>query len=123
MQQVCLHAVCLAEPDADSEAWDAVSAVAVDAGEADTVVLRATRDLEAGTEVLLDYGARSNAELLTTHGFVSHTMSNDVGVELIRASSMALTLYALHNPPRRRLLTIRWIPFPSRCQQGVNRRL
>ena len=69
MQRVCLHAVCLAEPDADSEAWDAVSAVSSTRNASDTFVLRATRDLEAGAEVLLDYGPRTNAELLVTHGF------------------------------------------------------
>ena len=69
MQRVCLHAVCLAEPDADSEAWDAVSAVQPSGETGETVVLRASRDMHAGEQVLLDYGGRSNAELLTTHGF------------------------------------------------------
>ena len=57
MQRVCLHAVCLAEPDADSEAWDAVSAVSSTAVATETFVLRATRDLEIGAEVLLDVGS------------------------------------------------------------------
>ena len=83
MQRVCLHAVCLAEPDADTEAWDAVSAVTTDARGTDTVVLRATRDLERGEEVLLDYGPRSNAELLTTHGFaLSDNTHDSVPLEL-----------------------------------------
>ena len=73
----CLHAVCLAEPDGggggggDDEGWGAVSAVVPTAthGAAEAFVLRASRDLDAGTEVLLDYGPRPNYELLTTHGY------------------------------------------------------
>ena len=82
MQRVCLHAVCLAEPDADSEAWDAISAAPSDKS-GDAVVIRATRDLEAGEELLLDYGGRSNAELLTTHGFALPSNGHDaVPIEL-----------------------------------------
>eukprot|EP00908_Phaeocystis_cordata_P013566 Transcript_24632.p1 GENE.Transcript_24632~~Transcript_24632.p1 ORF type:complete len:328 (+),score=125.99 Transcript_24632:24-986(+) len=70
----CLHAVCLAEPEhatQDDEGWGAVSAVppVVTRAAAEAFVLRASRDLEAGAEVLLDYGPRPNFELLTTHGF------------------------------------------------------
>jgi hypothetical protein len=68
MQRVCLHELCIPEPDATGEAWDAVSAVSANASEG-AVILRSARDLEVGEEVTLDYGARPNAELLTTHGF------------------------------------------------------
>lgn len=50
-QQICLHAVCLAEPEADSESWDAISAVSSTRDASDTIVIRATKDLEAGAEV------------------------------------------------------------------------
>ena len=85
MQRVCLHAICLSEPDADTEAWDAVTAVPSTARDKsdDTVVLRATRDLDVGEEVLLDYGGRSNAELLTTHGFaLEHNPHETVPITL-----------------------------------------
>ena len=85
MQRVCLHALCIPAPDsADYEAWDAVSpTVASDASDAASVVLRATRDLEAGEEITLDYGARSNAELLTTHGFtLLHNRKDAVPITL-----------------------------------------
>ena len=68
MQRVCYHALCIPEPDTEGEAWDAVTAVSADASER-ALVVRALRNLEAGEEVFLDYGPRSNAELLTTHGF------------------------------------------------------
>jgi hypothetical protein len=64
MQRVCLHAVCLTEPDADSEAWDAISAISIDATPSGALELRATRDIEAGVEVLGDYGPLSAAECL-----------------------------------------------------------
>eukprot|EP00966_Prymnesium_polylepis_P023448 539903-Prymnesium_polylepis.3 len=50
-QRVCLHAVCLPEPDADSEAWDAVSAVSSTRDASETFVIRARRDLDVGAEV------------------------------------------------------------------------
>jgi len=92
MQRVCLHAVCLAEPDADSEAWDAISAVSVDAGQSENaIVLRATRDIEAGVELLLDYGARSNAELLSTHGFaLAHNPADFVPIALAPRDEQAV---------------------------------
>jgi hypothetical protein len=40
--------------------------------EEEALVLRARRNIAAGSEVTLDYGARSNAELLATHGFALH---------------------------------------------------
>ena len=68
VQRVCYHSLCIPEPDPDTEAWDAVSAVQADE-EGGALVIRATRALEAGEEVFIDYGPRPNAELLTTHGF------------------------------------------------------
>ena len=59
-----MHAVCLTEPDADSEAWDEISAISFDATPSGALELRATRDIEAGVEVLGDYGPLSAAECL-----------------------------------------------------------
>ena len=41
------------------------------------LMLRAARRIEAGEEVTLDYGARSNSELLTTHGFALPNNPNE----------------------------------------------
>jgi hypothetical protein len=53
MQRVCYHALCIPEPDTEGEAWDAVSTVSSDASEG-ALIIRATRDLEAGEEVFID---------------------------------------------------------------------
>jgi hypothetical protein len=48
-----------------SQSW---ASMAEDDG-TDALVLRARRRIDVGVEVTLDYGVRSNADLLTTHGF------------------------------------------------------
>ena len=77
MQRVCYHALCIPEPDTEGEAWDAISAVRADTSEG-SLVVRATRDLDAGEEVVLDYGPRPNAELVSTHGFALAHNAHDV---------------------------------------------
>jgi hypothetical protein len=106
MQHICMHATCLAEPDADSEAWDAVSAApahvrARSAREAPAVVLRASREIDEGEEILLDYGARSNAELLTTHGFaLLANPADSIPIDLAPRDELALLKVRSLQPSR-----------------------
>ena len=55
--------------DDDSDGTTPASDLFDGDADADAFNIRATRAIPAGSEITLDYGPRSNADLLTTHGF------------------------------------------------------